>query len=123
MSYTSGFGPIGRFYSTNINHVLQQLTTREAALQHRIDNQIHSLLATAGALNATQGIRRKVVALKEHKENLECMVKDLEKQISHKAFLFPEETPMQDRNTLRFLKVQLAKISRELDKFSVKNFN
>lgn len=120
MSYTSRLAPVGRFYSTVVDQQLQRLTTKENDLRYRIDNQIQSLLATASALNTTQKARRSIVALTENKAIVEGKIAGLEQQISHKEFLYPEETSLVDQQKLGKLEAQLAHITSELEKLSVK---
>lgn len=118
MSFTPRIAaPVGRFFSTTSDQ-LARLATKEDALRHRIQNQISSLVATAETLQTTRELRAKIVYLQAQQTFLQEKLESVASAISHKAFLYPEEVPVQEQNQLAAIRAQVSRIDKQLTALS-----
>lgn len=105
--------PAGRYFSTATDHLVR-LSTKEDALRYRINNQITSLVSTVETLQKTRQLRAKILFLQGLQTNLQAKRESIARSISHKAFLYPEEKPMQEHNELAKIQLELGQINKQL---------
>lgn len=120
MSFTPRIAaPAGRFFSTTSDQLVR-LSTREDALRYRINNQITSLVSSVETLQATRQLRAKILFLQGQQTNLQAKREGLARAISHKAFLYPEEVPVQEQQELAKIQAQLGQINKQLTSLSAR---
>ena len=120
MSFTPRIAaPVGRFFSTTTDQ-LSRLSRKEDALRYRINNQISSLVSTVETLQATRQLRTKILFLQTQQNDLKVKLDGVARAISHKAFLYPEERPVQEQQQLAKIQDQLGQINKQLTSLSAK---